>query len=87
LDIAIALPSGSWHAWAEILAMKFGAICPVALHGARRRRLPKAADEHTQSVAPAKTRFCDAVLRNGIVAQIVPLPYLTASFRLFRLTL
>jgi hypothetical protein len=36
-------------------------------------------DEHTQSAAPARTRFCDAVLRNGIVAQIVPLPYLAFS--------
>ena len=43
LDIAIALPSGSWHAWAEILAMKLGAICRVARHDARQRRLPKAA--------------------------------------------
>jgi hypothetical protein len=36
-------------------------------------------NEHTPGAAPAKTRFSDAVLRNGIVAQIVPLPYLAFS--------
>jgi hypothetical protein len=30
--------------------------------------------EHTQGAAPAKTRFCDSALRNGIVAQNYPLP-------------
>jgi hypothetical protein len=32
-------------------------------------------------------RCSDAVLRNGIVAQIVPLPYLNASFGRNRLAL
>jgi hypothetical protein len=36
-------------------------------------------NEHTPGAAPAKTRFSDAVLRNGIVAQMVPLPYLAFS--------
>jgi hypothetical protein len=36
-------------------------------------------NEHTPGAVPAKTRFSDAVLRNGIVAQIVPLPYLAFS--------
>jgi len=48
----------------------------MALASADCRRPP---DEHTQSAAPAKTRFWDAVLRNGIVAQIVPLPYFAVS--------
>jgi hypothetical protein len=48
----------------------------MALASADCRKPP---GEHTHSAAPAKTRFCDAVLRNGIVAQIVPLPYLAVS--------